>query len=137
MREGHLEETLRRVLAQAVTTQLKDPHLGFVTIAEVRMNRDRSVASVFVTVLGDAVQQRESLHALRRAERYLRQQIADQLRLRTIPRLDFRYDDSLDRSFRIEQLLDELGVSGAAADTPAGAGPTSEPDPGAATEGEA
>lgn len=137
MREGHLEETLRRVLAQTVTTRLKDPHLGFVTIAEVRLNRDRSVAEVFVTVLGDTVQQRESLQALRRAERYLRQQIAEQLRLRVIPRLDFRYDDSLDRSFRIEQLLDELGVRGEGDD--AAAAPDRKPaaEPGDATEGEA
>jgi ribosome-binding factor A len=130
MRDGHLEETLRRILAAALTTRAKDPRLNFVTVTEVRLNKDKSVADVFFTVTGEDAERRAAQWAMRRSEGFLRQQIQAQLRLRTIPQLRFRYDESLDRSFRLEQLLDELR-----AQRQAEGGPVAEPPPGAGGAG--
>ncbi len=102
---GHLEETLRRILAEAVTTQVQDPRIGFVTISEVRMNRDNTVAKVFFTVMGDEDDRATTLAGLKSCRGFLRQQIGDQLRMRLLPELRFIYDDSLDRSFRLDELL--------------------------------
>ncbi len=108
MRNGHLEETLRRILAEAIGTQIDDPRVGFVTVAEVRLNRDNTVAQVFYTVMGDEEAHRLTQRGLRKATGYLRQIIGEKIRLRAIPELRFRYDTSLDRSFRLEEVLDEI-----------------------------
>jgi ribosome-binding factor A len=108
-RDGHLEETLRRIIASALDTEVQDPRVGYVTISEVRLNRDRTVARVFYTVLGDEEARRTSLEGLKRCRGFLRQIVGEQTRLRTVPELRFAYDDSLDRSFRIEATLDEIG----------------------------
>ena len=107
-RDGHLEETLRRIIANALHLEVEDPRVGYVTVSEVRLNRDRTVAQVFYTVLGDEEERRTSLEGLKRCRGYLRQIIGDQTRLRTLPELRFTYDDSLDRSFRIEETLDRI-----------------------------
>lgn len=107
-RDGHLEETLRRILAEAITTALDDPRVGFVTVSEVRLNRDRTQAQVFYTVLGDDAERDASLRGLKNAKGYLRQIIGDQTRLRQVPDLRFRYDESLDRSFAIEEILEGI-----------------------------
>lgn len=107
-RDGHLEETLRRILAEAITTGLDDPRVGFVTVSEVRLNKDRTQAQVFYTVLGDEEARATSLRGLKNAKGHLRQIIGDQTRLRQVPDLRFRYDESLDRSFYIESLLDGI-----------------------------
>ena len=107
-RDGHLEETLRRILATALHLEVEDPRVGFVTVSEVRLNRDRTVAQVFYTVLGDEEERRTSLEGLKRCRGYLRQIVGDQVRMRMVPELRFTYDESLDRSFRIEESLDQI-----------------------------
>jgi len=112
MRDGHLEETLRRILASALAHDVQDPRIGFVTVSEVRLNRDRTVAEVFYTVLGDEEQRATTLAGLKSCRTFLRQKIGQEIRLRVLPELRFRYDPSLDRSFRIEALLDEVEPEG-------------------------
>jgi ribosome-binding factor A len=107
-RDGHLEETLRRIIAQAIDHEVEDPRVGYVTVSEVRLNRDRTVAQVFYTVLGDDEARRTSLAGLKRCRGYLRQIIGDEVRMRTVPELRFIYDESLDRSFSIEETLDRI-----------------------------
>lgn len=109
-RDGHLEETLRRIIASALHLQVEDPRVGFVTVSEVRLNRDRTVAQVFYTVLGDEEERNTSLEGLKRCRGFLRQIIGDQIRMRAVPELRFTYDDSLDRSFRVEEALDRIAA---------------------------
>ena len=107
-RDRHLEETLRRIVATALHLEVEDPRVGFVTVSEVRLNRDRTVAQVFYTVLGDDEERRTSLEGLKRCRGYLRQIIGNQIRMRAVPELRFTYDESLDRSFHIEEALDKI-----------------------------
>lgn len=108
-RDGHLEETMRRILAEEIATGIDDPRVGFVTISEVRLNRDRTIAEVYYTVLGDDEERATSLAGLKRARGYLRHVIGENVRMRQLPELRFKYDESLDRSFRVEQALERLG----------------------------
>jgi ribosome-binding factor A len=125
MHDGHLEETIRRILAGALAQEVQDPRIGFVTVSEVRLNRDRMVAEVFYTVLGDEEQRGTTLKGLKSSRGFLRQCIGREVRMRTLPELRFRYDDSLDRSFRLEEILEEVhpasedSPSAAANDAPA------------------
>jgi len=107
-RDGHLEETLRRIIASALHLEVEDPRVGFVTVSEVRLNRDRTVAQVFYTVLGDEEERKTSLEGLKRCRGYLRQIVGDQIRMRAVPEIRFTYDDSLDRSFSVEETLDRI-----------------------------
>jgi len=109
-RDGHLEETLRRIIASALDLEVEDPRVGYVTVSEVRLNRDRTVAQVFYTVLGDEEVRRTSLEGLKRCRGFLRQIIGDQIRMRMVPELRFNYDDSLDRSFRVEETLHRIAA---------------------------
>jgi ribosome-binding factor A len=126
-RDGHLEETLRRIVATALHLEVEDPRVGFVTVSEVRLNRDRTVAQVFYTVLGDDEERRTSLEGLKRCRGYLRQIVGDQIRMRMIPELRFTYDESLDRSFHIEETLDRIAKEREASG-PRPAGPDSDQD---------
>ncbi len=107
-RDGHLEETLRRIIASALQLEVEDPRVGFVTVSEVRLNRDRTVAQVYYTVLGEEEDRKTSLEGLKRCRGFLRQIVGDQVRMRMVPELRFVYDDSLDRSFRLEETFDKI-----------------------------
>jgi ribosome-binding factor A len=105
-RMRRVDEAVREVLSDAITSELKDPRVGFVTVTSVDTAPDLRQARVFVSVLGTDPERRRSLDALRSAHGYLQRRVADQLRLRHTPTLDFVYDDTAERAQRIETLLE-------------------------------
>jgi ribosome-binding factor A len=101
-----VDEAVREVLSDAITREIKDPRVGFVTVTAVETSRDLRHADVFVSVLGDDVVRERSLQGLRSAHGFLQRRVAAELRIKHTPTLDFAYDDSLDRSLRIAELLE-------------------------------
>jgi ribosome-binding factor A len=102
-----VDEAMREVLSDAVTQDLKDPRVGFVTVTSVDTSPDLRHARVYVSVLGDASTRKLSLAGLRSAHGYLQRRVAAELRLKHTPTLDFVYDDTAERAARMEALLRE------------------------------
>ena len=75
------------------------------------MSKDLRYARVFVSIYGDEEQRKASLEVLQRAGGFLKGQLGRRLELRWVPELNFVIDDTLDRSERIDELLEESGGS--------------------------
>lgn len=101
-----VNEALREVISQAVETEIRDPRLGFVTVTAVRTAPDLRDARVFVSVLGPEEAREGSLAALQAAHGLLQARIAERLRMKRTPRLEFVYDDTTDRAMHLNRLLD-------------------------------
>lgn len=106
-RMRRVDEAVRAVLSDAITRELKDPRVGFVTVTAVRTSTDLRHARVYVSVLGDEAARRECLDGLASATGYLQRQVARKVRLKHTPAITFHYDDSIDRGMRITELLSE------------------------------
>jgi ribosome-binding factor A len=105
-----VDEAVRQVLSDAVTQDLKDPRVGFVTLTAVRTSPDLRHARVWFSVLGDQPDREATLEGLRSAHGFLQRRVSGELRLKHTPTLTFLYDDSAERGMRISQLIDrELG----------------------------
>jgi ribosome-binding factor A len=102
-----VDEALREVLSDAITQDLKDPRIGFVTVTAVNTSTDLRHASVWVSVLGDETQRKLTMAGLRSAHGVLQRVVAAELRLKHTPQLDFSYDDTADKAARLEQILRE------------------------------
>jgi ribosome-binding factor A len=85
-----------------------DPGIGFITLTRVQVSADLQVARVFYTSLGDEKAKKETARALQRATPFMRRHIGGSLRLRRVPELEFRFDDSIAHQDRIEQILRDL-----------------------------
>jgi ribosome-binding factor A len=105
-RMRRVDEAVREVLSDAITSELKDPRVGFVTVTAVETSPDLRHARVFVSVLGDDGVRRRSMDGLQSAHGYLQKRVARELRLKNTPTLHFLYDDSADRGLRIAELID-------------------------------
>jgi ribosome-binding factor A len=105
-RMRRVNEAVREVLSGAITSELKDPRVGFVTVTAVETSPDLRHARVFVSVLGNPGERRRSLEALERAHGYLQRRVAREVRMKNTPTLEFAYDDSADRGQRIAELLE-------------------------------
>ncbi len=108
MRGGRMrrvDEAMKAVLSGAISKDLKDPRVGFVTVTGVKTSPDLRHARVYVSVLGDEPTREASLEGLRSAHGFLQKHVADELKLKHTPSLAFEYDPSVDRGMRITQLL--------------------------------
>jgi ribosome-binding factor A len=106
-RMRRVDEAMREVLSGAITQGLKDPRVGFVTVTAVETSPDLRHARVFVSVLGEDPQRDRTLAGLRSAHGFLQRRVASELTLKHTPTLEFLYDDSVDRSLRIQALLED------------------------------
>jgi len=105
-RMRRVNEAMREVLSGAITSELKDPRVGFVTVTAVETSSDLRHARVFVSVLGNPGERRRTLKALDAAHGYLQRRIGAELRIKHTPQLQFVYDDTAERGIRISQILD-------------------------------
>ncbi len=111
-----IAELMRVELSDLLLREIKDPRLGFVTITHIKVSGDLAHARVQVSSLGDEQEQRESLAALRSAAGFLRRELGQRIRIRTIPQLDFRLDHSMEEAEKVQRTLLALGPELAAAE---------------------
>jgi ribosome-binding factor A len=102
-----VDEAMRAVLSEAISKDLKDPRVGFITVTGVKTSPDLRHARVYVSVLGDEEERAASIAALQAAHGFFQARIAHSLRLKHTPSLTFDYDESVDRGMRISELLDK------------------------------
>jgi ribosome-binding factor A len=107
-RVPRLNEQLKREITDILRSEVKDPRIGFVTVTDVRVSADLSVARVYVSVLGEPREKEETLEGLRAAAPFIRGEIGRRMRIRRAPELRFELDVTLERAMRIEQLLREV-----------------------------
>ena len=100
-----MREELSRILLRGAA----DPRFGLMSITDVRVSRDLSIANVYVSSLSAATDDDRAIlvDALRNAAGFIRSQVAQRNGLRKTPQLRFHYDDLLESGFRLEALIDE------------------------------
>jgi ribosome-binding factor A len=105
-RMRRVDEAVRAVLSDAVSQDVKDPRVGFVTVTAVKTSPDLRHARVYVSVLGSVEEREASLTGLRSAHGFLQRRVAGELRLKHTPTLEFAYDASIDTGMRITEILE-------------------------------
>jgi ribosome-binding factor A len=111
-RMRRVDEAMREVLSDAITGDLKDPRVGFVTVTAVETSPDLRRARVYVSSLGDERERKLMLAGLRSAHGVLQRRVATELRMKNTPTLEFVYDDTAERAMRVERLLAESPEDG-------------------------
>lgn len=110
-RTARLDELLRQEISEVIRREVDDPRIGFVTITDVEVSPDLRHANVWVSIIGSAEERKQALRALSHAMPYVRGRLG-KLRLRRIPDLHVKEDDSAERSTRVMAILDDLGKGG-------------------------
>jgi ribosome-binding factor A len=112
-RMRRVDEAVRQVISDAVSAELKDPRVGFVTVTDVRTSPDLRHARVYFSVLGpgggvsNEQERADSLDGLQSAHGFLQGRLAGELRMKHTPTLEFIYDETTDRALRVESLIDK------------------------------
>ena len=104
-RTQRVAELIQRRVAQLIQQELKDPRLtAWVTISAVEVSSDFSYAKIYFTAYQSDPKQ--VLTVLNSASSFLRAQLAKTLTKRTVPHLQFVYDDSLEYGRKLQKVID-------------------------------
>lgn len=106
-RARRVGELLQRELAQLIQEELNDPRVGLVTVSHVEVSPDLRQAKVYVTILAEEKNIQEQLKILNKAAGFLQHGLSQRVKLRSIPRLRFVYDDSIERGRHLSALIEE------------------------------
>ena len=122
-RTDRLDELLRQEIGMILAREVKDPRVGFATVTRVETTPDLRHAKVWISVIGQKGERAETMAALERVMHFIRRELGTRLRLKRIPDLHVRLDDTLERGTRVLHLLEEL-EAGRVPDQPAPEGET-------------
>jgi ribosome-binding factor A len=110
-RTARVDELLREEISEVVRREVDDPRIGFVTITDVDTSPDLRHADVWVSVIGNEQERRQTLRALSHAMPFVRGRLG-RLRLKRVPELHVKEDDSAERGTRVLAILDDLEQGG-------------------------
>lgn len=104
----HLQTNILRTLTDIYRRDVKDDAIGFLTITEVRLTNDLSFLTIYYTILGSENKREAAQKALQRSSKFVRSRLAQRVKMRKVPQLIFKYDESLDYGNKIEEGLKKV-----------------------------
>ena len=108
LRLQRVRELLKREIGEVIRRELPVSEAGLVTVNDVDVAGDLHSASVFVSILGTAQQQKHGLEMLSRHRKRIQSLVSRAVVLKYTPRLRFLIDESVARGNRVLEILAEL-----------------------------
>lgn len=105
------QERLEKIIIREVSTILmnsKDERLRFVIVTNAHLTGDLQIATIYYTIIGSNEQKESTMKNLEDAKGYVRSSLGKVLKVKKIPELIFKYDESLEYGNKIESILKGL-----------------------------
>ena len=110
-RSDKLADLLKKEISLIITNEIKDIRLQNINITEVKVSDDIGIATVFYTVIGESIHKKESKideKILKKFSGMVRSNLSKKIKIRRVPKIKFRFDESIEYSENIEKLLKNL-----------------------------
>lgn len=105
-RANRIAQRIRQELSQMLLFDVTDPRLSGISITYVRVDKELSYASIFVSSIEGSERSEEILEGLKHAAGFLRHQLTQRIDLRSFPQLRFNWDATPEQAERIDELID-------------------------------
>jgi len=103
------ESVILKELSYIIHNEVTNTNISSLSITEVIMSNDYSVANVYIHTINNL---EKTLESLKNIEPFLRRRLSKKLRgLRKHPKLNFFYDDKIDRKNKIDEIINNLNIS--------------------------
>jgi ribosome-binding factor A len=107
-RSEQLEKALIREINNIIYRKTNDPRIKFVTITRIKVSPDLKYADVFVTIFNDETQQKKALKGLKNATKFIRGELGKDLKLRYVPKIEFKIDEDLEHQYKLLEIITEV-----------------------------
>jgi ribosome-binding factor A len=108
LRHERVRELLKREIGETIRREFHVNSVGMITVNDVDVGGDLKSAVVFISVLGNADQQKRALQELEQHRIRIQGLVGRAVVLKFTPTLKFVVDDSIVRGNRVLQIIEEL-----------------------------
>lgn len=106
-----MEKIIEREVGNIILFDVKDDRIKYVTVTNVNLTGDLSIATIYFTVFGNQNQIDNSAKALFEAKGYIRSLLSKRLTVKKVPDLIFKYDTSYEHGKKIEEILGKINYT--------------------------
>lgn len=106
--KDRLASNIKRHISEIIQYDLKNKDVGHVTVTDVEITKDMSYATVYVTFFDERGVPTERIEELNKAKGFVRTQLSQRLSIYKTPDIIFKYDESLNKGQRIDEILDQI-----------------------------
>ncbi|MBT3239858.1 MAG: 30S ribosome-binding factor RbfA [Chloroflexi bacterium] len=103
-----ISQRIKEDLAELLLYEVSDPRLAGVFITYVKVDRELSFASVFISALEGVERESEIIEGLSHAAGFLRRKLAQSIDIRSFPQLRFNWDPIPENAERVDKILSKL-----------------------------
>ena len=109
-RYERINAELKKQLSIILREGVNDPRVAgkMICVTDTEVDRDLTLAQVYVSILGANGNEQEVLDGLHSAEGYIKSRLKNLIKLRNMPALRFKLDNSLDYGMKISKIIDEI-----------------------------
>ena len=111
LRLQRVRELLKREIGEVIRREFQVSEAGLITVNDVDVAGDLHSAVVFISILGNAEQQKRGHSLLTRHRKRIQGLVGRQVVLKYTPTLRFVMDDSVARGNRVLEIIEELEKS--------------------------
>ncbi len=106
-RTDRIAEEIKKELSSMLQHGIKDPRVtGLISITKVLVTKDLKYSKVFVSIFSE---DKESvLEGIKSGAGFMRKELGNRIKIRTIPELQFVLDDSIEYGAHIDEVLKKL-----------------------------
>lgn len=108
MRHERVRELLKRAIGETIRREFHVNDVGLISVNDIDVGGDFKSAVVFISILGNATQQKQALQVLEQHRIRIQGLVAKAVILKYTPTLKFVVDDSIVRGNRVLQIIEEL-----------------------------
>ena len=103
-----VEDFLKKEISQIISAQVKDQRFKMLNIVDVKASDDLGVATVYFTIINGDQSLAPDKKILEKFSSMIRSKLSKFMKIRRVPNLIFKYDESLERYNHIDSILNSL-----------------------------
>ena len=110
-RSEKIADLLKREVSLILSKEVKDPRLQNINITAVKVTDDIGIAYLYYTVIGKSIKKSDSKiesSILLKLSGMIRSKLSKIIEIRRVPKIVFKFDESIEYSKNIEKLLNNL-----------------------------
>ena len=109
-RNQRLSSHMLRTLSELVRLETKDPRIAGISLTDIELAGDLSVAKVYFSLMNPDDNPGDALAGLTRAAGFLRSRLGSSIKVRRVPELRFHHDDSIAHGAQISALISDAAA---------------------------
>jgi len=107
-RKDRLASEIVKETSKIILYELRDPRKGFVTVTRAKVSDDYRYAKIFVSIMGTDKEKRLTMGGLRHARGFVQKELSRRIQMRSFPEIQFEIDDSIEKAFKVTNVIDKL-----------------------------